>query len=98
MKKVLSYSYTRKTPHIISSDGHRYPYQMENAIKCDGLFFFNITLGLNSLPVSCVWRGQIGVTNGVCSHSFNLSLTKYFYMKLIHQSFISVHCTYCTSY
>ena len=31
----------------------KYPYQMENAIKVVGIVFFQISLGPNTLPVSC---------------------------------------------
>ena len=35
--------------------GHRNPYQLENAIKSDGtVFCLYLSLGVNSLPGSCV--------------------------------------------
>ena len=36
--------------------GHRYQYQLENAIKSGGIVFCYISLGLNSLPGSCEHR------------------------------------------
>ena len=40
--------------NILGGD-HRFPYQMKNTIKYAGIvFFIYVSLGLNSLPLSCV--------------------------------------------
>ena len=50
MEKVFRHFKEIPPDILLLHDGHR----IENAIKCAGLFFFNISLGLNSLPGSCV--------------------------------------------
>ena len=40
-------------PDILRS-GHRNPYQLKNAIKSGGTVVLHLSLGLNSLPGSCV--------------------------------------------
>ena len=52
MKK--SFIEAPETHPDILRGGHRNPYQLENAIKSGGIFFLLISLGLNSLPGSCV--------------------------------------------
>ena len=53
-------------PHLnILRFGHRHPYQMENAMKQVGMFFFYLLLGLNSLQGSCCY---VYVENWVQSH------------------------------
>ena len=44
----------KETHPDILRGGHKNPYQLENAIKSGGTVFFLISLGLNSLPGSCV--------------------------------------------
>ena len=44
----------KETHPDILRGGHRNPYQFENAIKSGGTVFLLISLGLNSLPGSCV--------------------------------------------
>ena len=75
MKKVFNRS-PETLPNILCG-GHRKPYQFNNAIKSGETVFLVISLGLNSLPGSCVAsQSELGLVScKLKSNEKNLSLT-----------------------